>query len=263
MIAAERQLAILRHLDEHSVATTQTLVEVTGSSAATVRRDLSIMDERGLITRTRGGAETLRSDAEPPRFAVASSQIPHYGAKLAIARLAARMIQPGDTVFLGAGQTCALLARQARDVPGLKVVTTSINSVLELVASPEPSILLLGGDIHVGPSHIETLDEYTLHSLSKYYFDKAFITVDGVDLDFGYSINSRRQLPLYEHLMGHSHQFVIMVDHSKFGRRAFTRFAPLADADEVITDAGVDPKYLKHYAEHRVNVRLAEATDPV
>lgn len=253
MIASERERLILEHLRQHKVITTETIAQLTGASLSTARRDLKTLGVKGLLEKKHGGAKAIQ-DASRGTGHQSAEDDPHLAEKDRIAAVAAGLVREGDTVFLGAGKTCTLLARFIRDIDNLKVVTTNINSIIELAASDKVSMLLLGGDIHVGRNYIETLDEYTLRSLEKYYFDKVFITVDGVDLEYGYSINFRLQVMLYEYLLDHSKEFYMMVGNHKLDKRAFIRFCGMDRPRRVITTPDLNPKYMAYFRENGIAV---------
>lgn len=254
MIASERERIILDYLRKHRVVSTETVTAITGASVATARRDLKSLGRRGLLEKKHGGAQALDGMTVPGGNAAIADDDPHLAEKDQIAALAAGLVKSGDIVFLGAGKTCTLLARYIRDLDNIKVVTTNINSIIELSASNKASMLLLGGDIHVGSNYIETLDEYTIRALEKYYFDKVFITVDGVDMDYGYSINFRLQVMLYEYLMQNSKEFHMMLGKHKFGKRAFIRFCTMERIRSIITNQDIDPLYMRYFAENGVGI---------
>lgn len=164
------------------------------------------------------------------------------------------MINDGDVIFIGAGKTCTLLARYIRDKKGLIVVTSNIDAVVELSKSQGPSMILLGRDVHVGSNYIETFDEYTAESLQRLYFDKVFLTVNGVDLEYGYSINSRLQLPLYNHLLNNTKDFYLLADCHKFDKRAFAFLCRIGRISNVVTNPETDPKYLAFYRGSDISV---------
>lgn len=253
MIASERERLILEHLRHHKVITTEAIAKLTGASLSTARRDLKTLGMKGLLEKKHGGAKVVQDASFGVGYPMVDDD-PDLAEKDRIATVAAGMVKEGDIIFLGAGKTCTLLARYIRDIDNLKVVTTNINSIIELAASDKASMLLLGGDIHVGRNYIETLDEYTLRSLEKYYFDKVFITVDGVDLEYGYSINYRLQVMLYEYLLKNSKQFYMMTGNHKLNKRAFIRFCGMDRIRNVITTPDLDPIYLEYFRDNGIEV---------
>lgn len=169
MLAVERQKIILEYLKEHNIATTKELSILTGASLATLRRDLNSMDQGGLLIKTHGGAQKIQEKISDPNYSPAHLESDSFlELKNAIAKKAAELIQSNDIVFIGAGMTCNLLCHYLNnsDKEGITVVTTNVTAVMALASNPRISILLLGGNIHVGTNHVETLDEYTVQSLS-------------------------------------------------------------------------------------------------
>lgn len=262
MLALERQKMIMDYLTSHQMASTSYLSDLTGASLATLRRDLNVLEGQGLLKKTHGGAQL----AEQDRFSANTAAFvpdPCLPFKDAIARKAVELIHTDDILFVGAGMTCNLLCRYlCRSIldgrlEHITVVTTNITAVMELSSIPGISVLVLGGNIHIGPNHVETLDEYTVQSLEKLYIDKVFLTVDGIDLNYGYSIINRAQLPLYNHLLNNSQQIYLLANEGKFDRRTFTRFCGLDAIPNVITNPTISQEYLSFYREHQVNVLIS------
>lgn len=257
MIALERQKMILEYLVTNKVATTKYLGELTGASLATLRRDLSVLDQQGLLKKTHGGAQSISAVSSGPSGSPLLSEYdPFIEYKDAIAKKASEFINSNDIVFIGAGMTCNLLCRylNASGKENITIVTTNITGAMEVAVNSEISTLLLGGDVHAGANHLETLDEYTIQTLEKMYFDKVFITVDGIDLNCGYSIMNRAQLPLYNYLIQNSYQLYLLANEGKFNKRTFTLFCGLDTIPNVITNACVEPVYLTYYAEHGIHL---------
>lgn len=257
MLAVERQKIILEYLKEHNIATTKELSILTGASLATLRRDLNSMDQEGLLIKTHGGAQKIQEKISNPNYSPAHLESDSFlELKNAIAKKAAKLIQSNDIVFIGAGMTCNLLCHYLNnsDKEGITVVTTNVTAVMALASNPRISILLLGGNIHVGTNHVETLDEYTVQSLEKLYFDKAFFTVDGIDLNYGYSIINRAQLPLYNHLIENSSQIYLLANNGKFNLRTFTYLCDMDSIPNIITNNTVEKSYLTYYKEHGIHV---------
>lgn len=257
MLALERQKIILKYLKEHKIATTKQLSDLTGASLATLRRDLNAMDQDGLLIKTHGGAQGLIDEIPESGYSgVAFESDSCLPLKNAIAKKAIELIHSNDIIFIGAGMTCNLLCRYLNnsDKESLTVVTTNITAVMELAYNPHISILMLGGNVHTGTNHVETLDEYTVQTLEKLYFDKAFFTVDGIDLNYGYSIINRAQLPLYNHLIKNSSQIYLLANDGKFNKRTFTYLCDMDAIPNIITNSSVEKAYLSYYQKHGIHV---------
>lgn len=264
MLALERHKVILDYLEKNQIASTKFLSDLTHASLATVRRDLNELDSQGLLTKNHGGAQYI-VPKEAPLSLPASTETgscalhysdPYYSYKDAIAKRSVEFISSNDIIFIGAGLTCNLLCRYINQgcCENITIVTTNITAVLEFADNPHVSILLLGGNVHMGTNHIETLDEYTVQSLKKLYFDKVFITVDGIDLNYGYSIINRAQIPLYNHLICNSKQIYLLANDGKYDKRTFTQWCGLECIPNVVTNNSVNQQYLDYYQQHNIKV---------
>ena len=177
MFQIEREKAILESLKDGKVAKPKDLCELTGASDVTIRRDLRRLEKRGLIRRWHGCAQI--AGGESAWFPAAGMASPE---KERVARIAAQLVCDGDNIFLGAGTTCTALARFLRQHKNLSVMTPNLDAALELTRTSSVHVTILGGEVQVETNYIETLDEYTLAFLQRFYFDKTFITVNGIGL---------------------------------------------------------------------------------
>lgn len=267
MLAAERKKKILDYLKEHHSATTQALCDLTGASLATTRRDLTQLDDMGALLRTHGGAQVLTDMVHNENLVSSYTQVfssiqmddEQYAYKNAIALKATEMIHSNDVLFVGAGFTGSLICRHLNhsDKKNVTVITTNITGALELASNHHISVFLLGGTIHLGSNHIETLDESIVQNLSKLYFDKLFFTVDGADLEYGYSITNRAQLPLYNYLLANVKDIYILLNTSKFDKRTFTHFCGLDSIRNVIANPDIPAAYAEYYQAHDIKVFYA------
>ena len=263
MLAPVRHQQILEYLEKNQVATTTRLGELTGASPATIRRDLHALAGRGLIRKTHGGAQALTSPAEAA--ALKSSVLapavpePEYDASIedknAIAQRASELVASDDIIFVGAGMTCNLLCRHLRESASrnITVVTSNVTAVMELSGCHHVHLFLLGGDIHFGKNHVETLEDYSVSTLKRLYFNKAFITVDGVDLQNGYSILNREQLSLYNYLMLNSNSLYVLLNREKYDRRTFVHLCGMQQIRHVITNKETGDKYRRFFLENGVD----------
>lgn len=258
MLSTEREQIILDYLKKNELATTGFLSELTGASIATIRRDLNSMNNRGLIIKTHGGARRIESETLADRLKTFIGHDPYLAEKEQIAHIASDFVFPGDIIFIGAGTTCNLLTRYLKNKENITIVTTNLTAILELIDSPNLSIIILGGNVHFGSNHIETLDEDTVNALNKLYFDKVFFTVDGIDMEGGYSIINKSQLPLYNHLIANSKTLYLLADKHKFDKRTFTYLRSIDDFENIITNPSTDSKYLDYYRSKGINYYIGQ-----
>lgn len=247
MYAIERRKIILNYINEHESASVGELSTLTKSSIATVRRDLTAMSQDGIIIKTHGGAKKLQ-EHEIPVLCIKE--------KIAIAKIAVNLVHPGEHIFIGSGSTCTVLARALKEKSRLLIATTNVNAVIEFAEQPNNTVFLLGGNVNYKAGVMETHGDYTSEILGRMYFDKVFLTIDGADIESGYSIVDRVQIPLYEHLIRSSKECYLMADHQKFGRKSYIRLCSMSKIPNVITDSKIGLEYLHYYQTHGIRVMI-------
>src|SRR4051812_43496846 len=145
-LARQRQDYILRRIRGEGAVRVADLVETLGVSDMTVRRDLRLLEKRGLIEKMHGGAAALPGSAlDEPGFAAKSTLM--RAEKDAIVAAAAQLVEPGTAIGLSAGTTTYALALRLLDVPSLTVVTNSIPvaDVLHRTGGADHTVILTGG----------------------------------------------------------------------------------------------------------------------
>lgn len=229
-------------------------------SASTARRDLDELANQGLVTRTHGGATALGSSYELPlQYKIARQA----GAKLAIARAAAAMVSPGETVAMNGGTTTtevarALGRRSDLETPaGLTVVTNALNIAYELSIRRNVTIVVTGGTARtqsyelVGP-----LGEHVIDGIN---FDTAFIGVDGISAKAGLTTVEPAEATMSAKLIGAAARVVVVADATKLDRVTFAKICELSVVDVLVTDAAPEEPFASALAEACVEVVVAEA----
>lgn len=241
MLKTERQDAVVRLTDEQGTLTVRDASESLQVSEMTIRRDLEELAAQGRVIRVHGGARSVRGErglVVPREFTHSEKRALHREEKAAIGRLAAGLIEEGNTVFLGAGTTMEQVAQQLPEVP-MRVVTNSL-SVFDIVRRRDDiELCLIGGtyrpstDAFVGP-----MAEQAVQTLG---LDKAFIGVNGI-LDHAVSTSNMEEGRFQSLVLEASDQRVIVTDSSKLGRRDFYTFYDLDSVDALVTDRLVTPE---------------------
>lgn len=253
----EREERILALINENGTAELTDVCALTGASIATTRRDFELMQEKGLVERTYGGVRAPQKPAAQKHYFSGTEILNDIDReKYRIAQEAAEQVKPGESIFIGAGKTCNMLAALVKDVERLTVVTTSISAVLELADSPNVSVTLLGGDVHTGKHYIETLDPDITHVLRSYFFDKVFLTAEGVDLEHGYTVQDKNRTALYTQLSRMTRRLYMLLDSAKFDRRTFASVYPPEKICRVISTQNIPSKFSEFYAKHGIPCTL-------
>ena len=255
MLAVQRHRLIVEELRRQGAVRVRELTELLDVSEMTIRRDLDALASAGVLEKVHGGA-TRRGglSTDEPGFEAKSEQ--QLREKEAIARHAARLVEPGQSIGLTAGTTTWRLAHHLVHVPDLTVVTNSIQVANVFHREPQPgvTVILTGGvrtpsDALVGPVAVETIR--SLH------VDVLFIGVHGATVDAGLTTPNIVESEANRALVEASSRRVVVADHTTWGIRGLSRFARLNEADVFVTDAGLDREARAAIAEHVDKVVLA------
>jgi DeoR/GlpR family transcriptional regulator of sugar metabolism len=258
MLAEQRQQLILKEVRRQGAARVSELTELLGVSDMTIRRDLDVLASAGLVDKVHGGAtvSTPLSANEPGFEAKSHQQIEE---KEAIARAARALVEPGQAIGLTAGTTTWRLAHHLVDVPGLTVVTNSLQvaNVLYAERRPDLIVILTGGvrtpsDALVGPLAVATLR--SLH------VDLLFMGVHGMTVDAGFTTPNLLEGETDQAHLASAERVVVVADHTKWGVRGLSRIARLDEAHVIVTDSGLPAKARSELAEHVDQVVIAPVT---
>jgi DeoR/GlpR family transcriptional regulator of sugar metabolism len=237
MLSQQRQAAIVERVRSHGAVKVTDLVAEFNVSDMTIRRDLDTLAGRGLITKVHGGATTidLRSTDEPGFATKAARQ---QREKEAIARAAATLVHPEQAIALSAGTTTWTLAQRLTNVARLTVVTNSVPvaDVFYRSGRSDQTVILTGGirtpsDALVGPFAVESLQAINV--------DLLFLGVHGVSADAGFTTPNLMESETDRALVRSGRRLVVLADHTKWGVVGMCTIATLADADVLVTDAGL------------------------
>ena len=237
MLARERQSYILERVRRHGAVKVSDLTRELSVSDMTVRRDLDLLARQGFVDKVHGGATspTLTSTDEPGFDAKSSRE---RAEKDAIARLAAEMVRPGSAVGLSAGTTTWTLAHRLREIPGITVVTNSVQiaTVFWSAADPDRTVVLTGGvrtpsDALVGPVAVAALRSLNL--------DIVFLGVHGMDQRTGFTSPNLLEAETSRALARSARRLAVVTDHTKWNVVGISTIAALNEADVVVTDDGL------------------------
>lgn len=259
MLATQRRQLILHSIENDGAVTVSRLAISLGVSEMTVRRDLDILEKSGQVIKVHGGATAARMNKSvEPGFA-AKVQLEQL-AKVAIAKLATEMVQPGAAVALTAGSTTYAIAKNLVGIPNLTLITNSIR-VAELfhdgVAS-DTEVIVLGGtrtpsDALVGPM--------ANHNIANLNIDLCFMGVHGMDAQAGVTSPNLLEAETNRALAEVSRQFVVVADATKWGMVGLHTIAPLSEVSTLITDSRISSTALNTLKENIDDLRIASLAD--
>lgn len=229
MLQIERQEQILALLAACPALRIGELAKRLYTSEATVRRDLALMEQKGLVERVYGGV-TLKKEDMPLDF----RHRDHAAAKEEIAAAAAALIREGQTVFLDSSSTAQHLIPYLMRFRNLTVITNS-HSAVEALTESKLRVICTGGEL-VGRNRafVGGLAE---DALRRYCPDIAFFSSQGIGLDGEITDASEEETSLRRVALERALSRVFLCDSSKVGKKFFCRLSHVLDMDCVITDS--------------------------
>jgi DeoR family glycerol-3-phosphate regulon repressor/DeoR family fructose operon transcriptional repressor len=222
-------------------------------SLDTIRRDLDILADQGLILRTHGGAvpsESMAAADSPFEQRISARQ----DAKERIGRAAAKLVAPGETLIVNGGSTAVAFAASLGDLTRLTIVTNNLGLPSAFPASAVANLYLLGGEIRSG-AHI-TLGPVGFVGTRQIAADTAVIGIGGITED-GCSTSRIEEASMIAAMIAAARRTIVIADSAKFGRTGFAVIAPLDKIDVLVTDA--EPSGKLREALDAAGVRLVIA----
>ncbi len=251
MISDERRQRLAELIAERGIVDVATLVGRLGVSESTVRRDLAQLDEDGLVKRTHGGAVFISDRFSALNYAARASTA--EAEKRAIARAAAGLVDDDEVVLINGGTTTYEVARELLGRP-MRVVTNSLPIANLFGAAPEVELTVVGGYLYprtgvmLGPAAKGALE--TVHA------NKAVMGCAGVT-ERGYFNANALMVEVEQQMMKCADEVILVVDSSKFGRAALARIGELSEADYLICDEGLEPRWREMVRSAGVTLTLA------
>jgi DeoR/GlpR family transcriptional regulator of sugar metabolism len=256
LVVEERRSRLLELVRQRGFASLPELAEDLGVSESTVRRDLDSLEEIGAAKRTHGGVFYTGSSPRLPHFE--ERQPAQWELKKAIARRAADLIEPGDTLLLDGGTTTYEVARLLVGKP-LQVVTNSLPVANLFASHGVTDLVLLGG--YVYPRTGVTLGPYANDQLAQLNVRKTVLSVAGVN-DRGF-YNSNLLLVETERAMMHAADEVIVVaDSTKFGRQSLAHLCPLTSVKTLVADEQLSTEWREIVTALGVELVIASIGEP-
>ena len=247
---------IIKFLLRTGSATVEEILEVAGSSAPSIRRDLARLESRGLIRRTHGGAtlvepllyEPFRYDSS---FLAREQRFAEEKRRIGLA--AAELIQPNETVGLTAGTTTTHIGRSLRHREKIQVVTNAINIGMELCNQPGIRTYLTGGVVPWAWSFSLT-GNAALTFLDNVIMDKVFISVTGLDAERGATTLETDEALVYQKMLKQSKQVIVVTDASKLGKVSPAFICQVSEMNILITDTGAPSEALAPFERRGIRI---------
>ncbi|BBE71737.1 DeoR/GlpR family DNA-binding transcription regulator [Oharaeibacter diazotrophicus] len=254
----ERHRIILAAVQERPVATVPDIVELTGASEATIRRDIAALALQGRVRKVRGGAEAVH----PPQFGTLSArpfrvdETVRTAEKRAVAREAAKYCADGDAVIINAGTTTFQMVHHVAHLR-MQVLTNSFPIAEYLVKHSKCSVILPAGAVYREQGVI--VSPFDNDGIAHFYGRRMFMSARGVS-KAGIMEQDSLISQSEQRLMRQADETILLVDSSKFENRSSLILCPLDRVSVIVTDDGVTDEARRMVEAAGVTLVVAEVT---
>ncbi|MFF2912504.1 DeoR/GlpR family DNA-binding transcription regulator [Paenibacillus sp. NPDC057934] len=249
MLAAERRKKIIDLVHQDKRVLVSDLSRMFEVTEETIRRDLEKLEKDGIVSRTYGGAMLNRHTNEDLPFVTRNAL--NTEIKRNIALKALDLINDGDTLMVDPSSTAFEFLKLLETKSNLTIITNSVN-ILHDFANSGMNIISTGGSLRyrslslVGPVAHDTIQRYNV--------DTAVISCKAIDLDKGVTDSNEPECELKKYMLRQADKVILLADHTKFDKTAFSKLIELSNIDYLITDRRPSEAWLERLS--RDNIEL-------
>lgn len=237
MISDLRHQKIINHLENQGSVTVSDLVKEFGVSEMTIRRDLDILENKGLLRRVHGGAVSRRGRSYEPPFIMRSTE--NLESKQRIGQMAASLVNNGDSITLDIGTTTLEIAKNLHSKHDLTIITPSLQIANELVNHQGIRLIISGGVLR--PGELSMVGHLAERVFEEFYVDKLFLGAGAIDLKNGASEFNIEDALVKRAMVKTAKQVILVADSTKFNQIAFTSIVDTQSIHTIITDNELNP----------------------
>ena len=228
-----RQALLLDEVRQRGSSSVESLAEQFAVTLQTVRRDVKLMSDAGLLARFHGGVRLPGSTTENIEYRQRQSL--NESAKQRIARRVAARVPAGCSLIINIGTTTEAIAHELLHHKGLRVITNNLNVAAILSDNPDCEVIVAGGIVRSRDRGI--IGEVTVDFIKQFKVDIGLIGISGIEADGTLRDFDYREVKVASAIIEHSRQVWVAADHSKFNRPAMVELARLDQVDMLFTDA--------------------------
>ncbi len=257
MLSHTRKNKILELLEKNTQVSTQQLEDELNVSGATIRNDLSELENKGLIKRIHGGAILPDSKDEENSFrSFHKRNEKNITEKKAIGKKAKDLITEGQTIILDASSTILYLLQYLLNYSKLTIVTNGIYTAMEARNESNFNVILLGGIVRPKSGSVEgLLGSDMLNSISA---DVMFTSSHGFTIEDGLTDFNFYEVELKKKMVSNAKKLIALVDHTKIGHTSAASFAKSSEIDLLITDSGITEEEVEKIKNAGIDVLIGE-----
>jgi len=229
---SQRRDSILEMLKKENKVTVAELAKIFHTSDATIRSDLTEMEQTGLLRRVHGGAVSTRKAYY--EMSLNDRMNINMDDKIRIAKACAAFIEDGDALMIDSGTTTRYLARELAERSNLTVVTNSVLITQEFAYNRFVNVILLGGNLDL--QYQFTFGNDTITQLQRYRADKVFISTDGLSVKHGLTTYHHQESDVSRQMVERAKKVIAVADYSKIGKEGFSNTVPISSIDVLVTN---------------------------
>ncbi|MDY4888521.1 MAG: DeoR/GlpR family DNA-binding transcription regulator [Sphaerochaetaceae bacterium] len=246
-----RRQEIIRMLQLQSSLSVIELSKCFGVSNVTIRGDLEVLSQRGLLVRTHGGAILPEDVAHLRMFSSTINE--NRLVKEQLTAKAAALVKDGDTIIIDSGSTMAILAAKLHGRK-ITVLTNSLPVISELAGDEDIELMVIGGAFR--KSVLAAVGEFSSEMLRSINADMLFMGCSSFDLERGISCPNLNEKVTKRLMIEASRQVCIAADSTKSNRTSLYNVAAWSEIDYFITDS-LPIDHRRHLEGLAVNVIMA------
>jgi DeoR family transcriptional regulator of aga operon len=249
-----RHKKILEILNQKKQVKVQDLSEALNTSTVTIRKDLKLLEGKRLLFRNHGGA-SLESPYVNDR-SVNEKEFINAPEKAAIGLQASKMIKDDQYIILASGTSILAMAKFINPIKKLTVVTSALNVAMELSKRENIEVLQLGG--YIRSNSYSVIGHYSEMILKDIACSKLFLSVDGLDLEYGLSTTNALEAHLNQQMIESAKEVIVLVDSTKFGKKSFGRICKIEQIDHIITDSNIPSEIVKQIKSLGIDLTICD-----
>ena len=247
----KRQSTIVNLVNSTNKISVTTLANKLNVSEVTIRKDLNLLSNYGIIIREHGYALKKNSVDIRNRLSV------NYDIKTKIAKKAAKLIDFNETIIIGSGSTCALLAEEiARTKPGVTIITHSIYIVEHASKLGNNKIILLGGE-YQNDSQVMVGPLVRLNA-KQYFVDKIFLGTDGFVKNIGFMGSDSLRTEAIKNMPESARNIIMLTDSSKFNKMGILVQFTQNSISRLITDSQISKEYSDFFTSKGIHLDIID-----
>ena len=249
-----RHKKILEILNQKKQVKVQDLSEALNTSTVTIRKDLKLLEGKRLLFRNHGGA-SLESPYVNDR-SVNEKEFINAPEKAAIGLQASKMIKDDQYIILASGTSILAMAKFINPIKKLTVVTSALNVAMELSKRENIEVLQLGG--YIRSNSYSVIGHYSEMILKDIACSKLFLSVDGLDLEYGLSTTNALEAHLNQQMIESAKEVIVLVDSTKFGKKSFGRICKIEQIDHIISDSNIPSEIVKQIKSLGIDLTICD-----